>query len=337
MTVDTAVAIIGVAKNFGAYEGDVPGEDAQKLSDGKELTELAKTGFDGGARSEAILEILKVAGVDTDGEGAAPEPASGASDDPPSGATPSGDFDIDEVIPGYDDMKVKEIVEAMGKITDEATFNAVKAYEEENEERKKIRSLEFTPPAPPAAAAAPPSGSGDHSDYGDSAALEAAYSAGTVGQDTVSAKQLPEPGAGDLEIKVEIDTLSDSELARLQTRYHNADVRALMLLGVQEGLKDAAKRLGDDAYSAAYPRLLEEEKSNLDKQTASGVDGASSRAKHRADGDDSVKAWRNREARHGAEIRVIKAYQTAYEKGVARLSREQTRREKEKEVGGNRS
>ena len=371
MNAATATSVLQKGIEFGAYEGEIPGDEAALINDAKELLRVAKTAYDSGIRSDAVGGVLGVAGISLDGgapaQAAAPSAGQKVLVNPQTGETQAfdeaaataliaagwteqgqaqaapaaGGFDINSVIPGYDDLGAREAVAKIKEITDEATFNAVKNYEaEEGDDRKSIRNLTFQPPAAAAAPAQPPAqpaAAGDQSGYGDRAAMEAAYEGGTVGLETVTANQLPEPGVAELEIPVEIDNVSDVELARLQTRYHNADVRALALLGQQEALRDIANRLGADSYSAAYATFLEEEKSTLgDKMTASGMDGASSRAKHRADSVQSVVAWGNRAARHGAEIRLLKARQMAYEKGVARLSREQSRREKEKELGGTR-
>lgn len=249
-----------------------------------------------------------------------------------------GFIDINSIVPGYDDAPKKKLEEAIMSAAasgdlNEDEWEKIKAYEAVNEERKSILSLEpqFKKPEPPPSAPASAPASADTSNYGDPAALAAAYQDGTVGTDRVTQQALPVPKKYEGEeplLPIDITEESDKDLSRLTMRFHALEAHTIWLASQEEGRRDVCAGLSSDAWDDAFGREFARLKEGLDKETASAIENVRSEAKHSANSDESVRTWKTRERRHAAEARSLKALAEGYEKAAARLSREQTRREK---------
>jgi hypothetical protein len=369
MTIEMAKEIINQGQKHGAWDGELPTNDDDFRKGAAQLVQLARNAWDGGIKSDAVYEILFACQVEPPADdpgkynevyerkqatppvpsaaapaaaaqapspeqptpAAAPPPTPDGSPTPPSAELPT-DFDINSIVPGYDDRKVKELKEAIiaaaasGDLTPEE-LALIKAYESENEERKGILSLEpeFKKPDPPAAAA-----SGNAFAQPGDSDLESAYSSGALGNQRAAQEGLsiPPNPTGELDpLPIDITSKSPEEISRLAMQYHSHLARALFIQSQEEGRRDVAKQLGDDAWNDAFTREFSRLKSEA-KDTAAAIDAARSEAKHLADVDQSVKTWRHREANHGAEARTIRALAESYSQANERLSREQSRREK---------
>lgn len=371
MTLAMAREILKQGHKYDAWEGDLDKvSDEQALKDAGELVQLATNAFDGGVRSDAVMEILFACTVEPPAEQpdkydevyarhpdadkpAATEPEAseggakgnafeGATDD--SGAGGDNDeksIDINSIVPGYDDVSKTKLVKAItgaaasGDLTPEE-WEQIKAYEAANEERKSILELEleFKKPEPKPAPKSAPSAAGDdkpNSEYGDPAALAGAYEDGTVGTDRVVQQGLPVPKPYQGEepiLPVDITETSDKELSRLTMRFHALEAHTLWLASQEAGRRDVCAGLAQDAWDDAFSREFARLKEDLEKETASAIENVRSEAKHSANIDETVRTWKTRERRHASEARSLSALAEGYEKGAARLSREQTRRER---------
>lgn len=263
---------------------------------------------------------------------ASPVPA----ESPAAGEMPS----IDEIFPGYDDMKVKDIKAAVlasaasGDLTEEE-WSAIKAYEAANEERKTILSLqpEFKQPEPEPAPA--PSGFGGGSaPQGDAQvteSLEAVYQGEAISR--AQQENLPFPSKVDTSqsppvLPIDITGVSDQELSRIGTQYHSCYAFVEWMRSQEEGRERAAEQLEQDAHRDAFTQALAHHESAIseDKRTGTAVENARRSAGHDADSHDSVKTWRTRKVRHGIEVRELKALANGYDKAVWRIDKELDRR-----------
>lgn len=343
-------------------------DDADAHDEAALLITLATGAFTrSGIRSDAIMEILYAAKItspadepgafkevydrhgdsepapDKDHSDSSAAAFGGAVLSEPEAAAADGKVDISSIVSGYDDYKVADLKKAImesaasGDLT-EAEWEQIKAYEEANEERKTILRLtpEFKKPEPEPAQASAPSGSGFSTTspdpgYGNPEQASEAYEEGSLGLDQVYNEGLPIPreyGGDEPVLPVDITQVSHEELSRLVMRFHSLEARALWLISQEAGRRDVADGLAKDAWSDAFARNFSRLKSEIEKETGTAIDNARSQAKHEADVDETVKTWRMRALRHGAEVRSLEALAIGWEKANSRLSREQSRREK---------
>jgi hypothetical protein len=177
-----AVAVINEAKARAVYSGEMPETDGAKLAQANELLTMAEQAKQAGVQAEAVHAVIAAAQQEEGASSVAPNPfnppaaapaptpaptpapAPVAAPEPtPAPAVPEG-VTIDDAIPGYDDLKVGDILAAMEKLND-AGIAFVKAYEAQEGERAKIMNFERHPmvdtpataetPAPVAAPAPP--------------------------------------------------------------------------------------------------------------------------------------------------------------------------------------
>lgn len=153
-----ATAVINEAKSGGVFKGEMPQDDAGKLTTAQELYGLALQAQATGVRGNVVSNVIALA----EAQGEAPQqPEDNGAANPfappaqPSAPAPSPEpaqqpaaqtattDDIESIIPDYDDLKVSEILEAMESLTAEQ-IEAVKAYEASEGERAKI--LNYVPP-----------------------------------------------------------------------------------------------------------------------------------------------------------------------------------------------
>lgn len=183
-----ALAVINEAKARGIPNADTPENPAEVIGKAQHLYDLALQAKNAGVGGEAIEAVLAAAGQGGAAPQAAPAvpdpnpfdqqqvvqppaavpvsapPAPAPQTNPvaPAPAEPTAQASIDDVIPGYDNLKVDEILTAMEGLTDEQ-IAFVKAYEAQDGERGKILKFERhpmveqppsapVPQAPPAAA-----------------------------------------------------------------------------------------------------------------------------------------------------------------------------------------
>lgn len=338
MTEPMAREILRVGAKYEAWEGATIGQTPESIPleqayvDAAELVKMARSAHDNGSVADAVKEILFAAQV---------EPSAGdgqPSGDPAPAPAEGGAPDISSIYPGYDEQKAKDIVTAIkesaasGDLSREE-WAAIKAYEAANEERKSILELEpnFQPKPVPAPAAAAPAGDAPAGDYASAKDLERAYGDGSLGMDRITQEHLPIPPvySGDEPVlPVDITAISHQELSRLAMTFHSLEARTLHVLSQEEGRAEAATSLRQDAHRAAFSHHFEQIKGGIEKQTGTALEAARSEANKLADDDQAVTKWRSRERRHGIEARSIKGLLDGYERATARLSREQTRREK---------
>lgn len=173
-----AVAVINEAKARSVYAGAMPETDDEKLKKGNELLTMAEEAKNAGVQADAVLAVIAAAHQEPGASSVAPNPFGGAPAAPPTpeptpapaptpppvaaAPLPEG-VTIDTAIPGYDEMKVADILTAMEKLND-AGIAFVKAYEAQEGERAKIMNFQkhemvAAPPVEqpiPQAAPAPP-------------------------------------------------------------------------------------------------------------------------------------------------------------------------------------
>lgn len=135
--IDPAIgrAVISVAKSHGVYPGDMPEEDQALINVATEIIELAKRAVRAGAKGAAVNEVIFTASQIEDQAPAVP-----TQDEPVAGPNT-----VEDLIPGYDGLRVSEIVANMEDLSDQE-LQIVKDYESEEGERPKI--LNFQPSAP---------------------------------------------------------------------------------------------------------------------------------------------------------------------------------------------
>lgn len=271
---------------------------------------------------------------------ATPPPVEQAAGD---GASRAGELDINSIIPDYDSKKATEIVEAMKGLTSQEQVDAVKRYEaEEGEDRKTIRNFKWDPPAPPQQPQTVPPPAADvpvhEDDLSDTEHLKAAYHRGDVGHQTSVRERLTPPQEidfGEPIVPLDLSEVGPGELSNLHTRFHALDVRAMYLMSIEEARAMACRRIAEDEWGAVFEEKWEQAKVALgDNPSASALDSARSTVKLQTEHDDRVVGWRNRVARHEIEARGLAGRQKGYEKTVARLSREQSRREAQAQGAG---
>lgn len=364
MTLEMAKEILTVAAKESAWDPPdgksletTPNE--QIFADAAQLVDLSRTTYEKGVRNDLILDILFSAQIEpVDGKfedvyarkNAAPPTGSSAPATPeatPEPAQPfaeaaSGEIDINSIYPGYDNQKIKDIVPAIkesaasGDLTPEE-FAQIQAYEEANEGRKGILSLEpeFKPKEQPrevGETGRPPDSqpSAAPGDYADINSLKGSYEDGTVGRNIVDGEHLPiplTPTGPEPILPVDITLSSDADVSRLIMQFHSLEARTLWLVSQEEGRAEAAGHIQGDAHRGSYAHHFERIKSGLEKQTPTAVGEARAEANREADQDSTVIKWRNRKVQHLIEARSLKALAEGYEKAAARLSRDQSRRE----------
>lgn len=147
-----AVAVINEAKTRAIYQGDMPESEGAKLAQANELLTLAEQAKSAGVQAEAVHAVIAAAqqeagatSVEANPFGSAPAAAPAPVAAPPVEPEPA-DVTIDTAIPGYDDMKVSDILAAMENLND-AGVAFVKAYEAQDGERAKIMNFEHSQPA----------------------------------------------------------------------------------------------------------------------------------------------------------------------------------------------
>lgn len=283
--------------------------------------------------------MAKASAPETSQSSALGEPADSPA--PAAGELPS----IDDVFPGYDDMKVKDIKAAVlasaasGDLSEEE-WTRIRAYEAANEERKTILSLqpEFKQPEPepaPTTFAQPtthkPEQFDPRSTDDATESLEAVYQGEAISR--AQQESLPIPSRVDTSqhppvLPIDITNVSDQELSRIATQYHSCYAFAEWLRSQEEGRERAAEQLEQDAHRDAFTQALVNHESAIpeDKRTASAVENARRSAGHDADSSGPVKTWRTRKVRHGIEVRELKALANGYDKAVWRINEELDRR-----------
>lgn len=247
--------------------------------------------------------------------------------------------DINSIVPQYDDRKVSDLKKvimeaaASGDLS-EGEWEQIKAYELSTEERKSILSLEpvFKAPEPPVQQAPPAQDVSPTGEYASGDGLRGAYDSGALGTDRITQEGIPIPAQynGDEPVlPVDITEVSAQDLSRLSMRFYSLKARLVWLASQEAGRRDVADHLAKDTWNNVYKSNFEQIRSSLgDKPTGAALDNARQEAKHLADTDETVRTWRNRAARHGAETRSLDALAANHEDASVRLSREQSRREK---------
>lgn len=346
----------------------------------------------------AVLEILRLSGttemspvtleayeqrfgkVESNGNGAPPAPEPVSADSPgvrepePEPApqeqsalqeqAADGKLEIEDIFPGYDDLKAADIKKAIldsaasGDLTEEE-WARILAYEEANEDRKTIRTLqpEFKAPEPEPVPEPQPTGNTFENNTTAPSAQGSFTVSGpgvppttyahdqTPGEDDVAAfyagnspsraqqEGLPIPGNVDFSqhppiLPVDITTTADSELSQTATLFHSLFARAQWLQSQEEGRERAAEHLENEAHHDAYAIALAQHESAIpdDKRTAAAVENARRAAGHDADGAAAVRAYRSRKVRHGIDARELKALAAGYDKAVWRINEELGRR-----------
>jgi hypothetical protein len=334
-------------------EGEVKSDPEWMLKATEEIFGLATQGWSNGHRHDVIKATLALGGapeseypeayewarargfdVPEAAQNGQPEPAP----DPVREQAEDGKLEIESVFPGYDDLKVSQIIEA---ITEEAAagnlsekeFQIILAYEEANEGRKKILELkpEFKAPEPePVPEPSPAPSQTQDIDKPQGGDLKKLYQEGKLGSERINQEVLvtpPAPPDGHFSLPVDITAISDEDLSRLTMAFHSHEARTLWLESQESGRREVCDRLASDAWADSFAREYSRLKTDA-KDTASAIENARSEAKHLADVDETVRTWRNRAVNHSAEARQLKALAEGYEKAVARLSREQSRRER---------
>lgn len=345
LSVEDARAIVEVGIEHHAWDEAVPAHDADIIKAAKDLITVSTTVAEQGKRPPIIKEILFIAkqdpvytevckekGLEPEQRSTEPQP-SGVSTDAfaQAGGEAAPDvqheFDINEIIADYDDLKVKDIVEKMkGLAADQ--IGLVKAYEAKDGERKGIMS--FEPPAPPPPAPEAPQQTDVSS--GDEMPLQQLYESGKIGVQTAIREGMAPPPEvkGDYPdvLTIDITTISPQDLTRLTMQYHTRLARALLLSSREEGKASVAENLKHDAkadaFAAAFSRLREA----IEKPSASATTEARQEASREAEQDKTYRLWRDRQTAHEAEERTLKAMANGYEDAIDRISREQSRREK---------
>jgi hypothetical protein len=365
ITLPTAKAVVEKAVEFEAWTWDDPSAVNDELiaSTAKMLVDATVQAARNDSVAPAVLEILKVSGlipqdasattlqayeqrfgkVETNGHAPAQEPATAFTkpEEPaeaPSEPAPAAP-DISDIFPGYDDLKAADIKKAI--LDSAASGDLIKAYEEANEDRKTIRSLEpvFKAPEPeptPEPQPTAPSALGD-----PTGAVSFVHTEGNgvvafyENTEPTRAQQenLPIPGQVDTSLNppilpIDITTVSDQELSRTATQFHSCFAFAQWLQSQEEGRERAAEHLENEAHHDAYVAALAQHESAIpdDKRTAAAVENARRAAGHDADGATAVRSYRSRKVRHGIDARELKALAAGYDKAVWRINEELSRR-----------
>jgi hypothetical protein len=274
----------------------------------------------------------------------APQPIQAGGDAasaPPAQAAPGGGG-IDSIFPGYDDLKARDIVEAVkanaasGDLTPQE-WEQIRAYEAANEGRKTIVELQpvFAQPAPPPVAVppaqVPPAPTITQGPAAGGYSIEAAYADGSLGQVRARQEAIPEPPrwqGGEPVLPVDITLASPEDLSRLAMQFNSLFARTTWLLSQEEGRARACAHLEGDYHRVAYTTAFEHLKAQVEKVTASALTEVRQQATLAADGDATVKKWRDLKVQHEIECRDLKARIAGYESTIDRLSREQSRRER---------
>lgn len=159
--VGVALAVINEAKTHGIFAEEMPESESAKIAQANELLALAQQAQAAGVQGAPVMAVLAAAAQQPGTPppatgnpfGGAPAPVAAPVAVPAPVAAPAPAApDINAIIPGYDDLKVAEIMTSMESLNpDQIEF--VKAYEREEGERSKI--LTFQPPAPVPVAAPP--------------------------------------------------------------------------------------------------------------------------------------------------------------------------------------
>jgi hypothetical protein len=265
----------------------------------------------------------------------------------PADSPASAAGDIEDIFPGYDDMKVADIKKAIlasaasGDLTVEE-WDKIRNYEAGKEERKTILSLqpEFKAPEPepaPAMAAVVDqfTANVEHSVTVSSPTLDDNVSAFYNGETVSRAQQAglpippaPQSGQNPPTLPIDITTVSDQELSRTATAYHSLFAHTQWLQSQEEGRERAAEHLEREAHRDAYVHAFEMHKNAIpeDKRGPTAIDGARRMAEKDADHAGPVRTWRSRAVRHGIDARELKALASGFDKAVWRINEELERR-----------
>lgn len=158
---DPAIAanVLNIAQHHNIHKGELPADATALLALASEIASAAEAARDSGIQVPAVLEVLSAALAGTAQEPVAatpPNPFAPAAPAAPAAPVAAPDpvvapaaFDIDALIPGYDDLKVGEILDALDSLAPEQVA-AVKEYEAADGGRVKI--MNYAPDAVPAAA-----------------------------------------------------------------------------------------------------------------------------------------------------------------------------------------
>lgn len=257
----------------------------------------------------------------------------------PAETPAAGENSIEDVFPGYDDLKVKDIKAAIlasaasGDLSPEE-WERIKTYEAANEERKTILSLEpeWKPEPEPPMPSLVPVGSTPPTEAPalDDETVEQVYNGGPT---RASQEGLPIPAHVDLAqapmVPVDITDISDQALSALGATFHSLFARAQWLISQEEGRAAAAEHMEreteHDAYTQAYS--LHREQIPEEKRTQpTALEAARKQAEKDAETNDKVRTWRSRRVRHGIEVRELKALANGYDKSVWRIDKELDRR-----------
>jgi hypothetical protein len=334
-----APAVLEILKVSGATEAE-PFNMSNTTREAYEqrFGKIATNGHAPPVSAEDASAMAKASAAPTTEPQAAPEPE------------PTAAEDISDIFPGYDDYKAADIKKAVldsaaaGDLTEEE-WARIKAYEEANEDRKTIRTLEpeFKAPEPeptpePVADAADATWSatpGAANTMLQSAEASDGVSAFYERTEPTRAQQerLPIPAQVDTSLNppilpIDITTVSDQELSRTATQFHSCFAFAQWLQSQEEGRERAAEHLENEAHHDAYVAALAQHESAIpdDKRTAAAVENARRAAGHDADGATAVRSYRSRKVRHGIDARELKALAAGYDKAVWRINEELGRR-----------
>jgi hypothetical protein len=278
-------------------------------------------------------------------DASSPEPATPVSVE----SSAAGEDSIEDIFPGYDDTKVKDIKElilasaASGDLSPEE-WERVKAYEAKREERKTVLSLEpeFKAPAPEQASSLGGEGafgpSGDSHDTGrteSSGDLDVPLEQVYAGEAPTRAQQegLPIPHDADFSgapnLPLDITGISDEQLSRLGMQFHSYFARGHWLLSQEEGRAALAEHLEREAEHDAYVHAysLHREQIPEEKRTQpTALEAARKQAEKDAEVAEAVRTWRSRRVNHSVQVRELKALCLGWDKAVWRVDKELDRR-----------
>lgn len=342
-SVEVARAIVEFGNSNNAWEGDLPEHDADWVVGANELIGVASSAAEGGIRSFVIKEILFLAHVDPVYKEVCEErgvpyehaqtggaSASAFAQGPEASPDTGDDFDVNSIIPGYDDLKVAEIKAKIAQLPTAELVDAVKAYEDTNEGRRGIMEYAWKPPAP--AVVEPVTTNSPTTPPADGGAnLRSLYEDGQIGVQRMIAEGLTPPAAitsPTPALEQDITDVSAQDLSRFAMGFHSHFARAAMLMGREEARASVCDTISRDARADAFKRSFATIKSGLDKQTGAAITEARQEAEREADSDTTYRLWRDRRVEHEAEARVLKGVIAGYDSAIDRISREQSRREK---------
>jgi hypothetical protein len=289
------------------------------------------------------------------------EPQSSAFSKPadsPEQAT--GEGDISDIFPNYDDRKVAEIRKAVldsaasGDLSPEE-WERIKAYEVAHEDRKTIRELqpEFKAPEPEpqqVTITPAPDGSSTTVTWGaqeSPVAFTATGAGAPPSDDDVSLEQvyaghvpslaqqegLPIPHDADFSgapnLPIDITGITDEQLSQLGTKFHSYFARGQWLLSQEDGRVTMAEHLEREAERDAFVRAYELHKQQIPDEKRSqptALEAARKQAEKDAELADPVRTWRNRRVNHSVQARELKALCTVWDKAVWRVDKELDRR-----------